>query len=197
MTDSVTIRIATPQDAPALLAIYAPYVEDTAITFEVETPAVEDFAGRIERTLSTYPWLVACIDDVPVGYTYAARFRPRKAYDWAVETSVYVARDRTGHGIGRALYSTLEGILATQGVTNLCASIAWTDTPDTRLGPGSVRFHEHLGFSHVGTFHGCANKFGTWYDMLWMEKQIAPHEEPATLMPFPELDPDLVAQLLS
>ena len=196
MPSSVQIRVATPADAQSLLAIYAPYVEGTAITFEVATPTVEDFAARIERTLPTYPWLVACIDGEPVGYTYAGRFRPRKAYDWAVETSAYVKRDLTGHGIGRALYTALERILVAQGVTNLCASIAWTDKPDEYLGPGSIRFHEHLGFSLVGTFHGCANNFGTWYDMLWMEKQVAPRGVPEPFVPFCDLDPDTVQKCL-
>lgn len=88
-----TIRLATPDDAPALLAIYEPYVLKTAITCEYEVPSAEEFAGRIECTLERYPYLVMELDGRPVGYAYVSPLNSREAYDWSVETSIYLARD--------------------------------------------------------------------------------------------------------
>ena len=97
------IRIAEKKDASALLDIYAPYVTDTAITFEYEIPSVEEFANRIEHTLKRYPYLIAEENGTPVGYAYASPFHDRPAYDWAVETSIYVDRSHRKNGIGRDL----------------------------------------------------------------------------------------------
>ena len=95
------IRLATPEDAPALLAIYEPYVRQTAITCEYEVPSVEEFAGRIERTLKRYPYLVMELDGRPVGYAYVSPLNSREAYDWSVETSIYLACDVRHGGLGR------------------------------------------------------------------------------------------------
>ena len=103
-----TFRVARPEDAEALLAIYAPYVEETAITFEYEVPSVEAFRARIAHTLATYPYIVAVEDEKIIGYAYVGRLHERAAYDWSVETSIYVARDRKRCGIGGQLYCELE-----------------------------------------------------------------------------------------
>lgn len=95
------IRLAKPSDARSLLDIYAPYIEDTAITFEYEVPTIEDFANRIEKTLEKYPYLVAEEDGLILGYAYASTYYARAAYDWAVELSVYVSQDARGIGVGR------------------------------------------------------------------------------------------------
>ena len=105
---SIQLRSAVPADAPALLAIYAPYVEQTAITFEYDVPTEAEFAYRIETTLQNYPYLVAEQDGVPVGYAYAGKFHERAAYDWSVETSIYVEQHRKRQGIGRLLHDALE-----------------------------------------------------------------------------------------
>ncbi len=105
---SIQIRSAAPADAPALLAIYAPYVAHTAITFEYDVPAEAEFARRIAETLKRYPYLVAEEDGVPVGYAYAGKFHDRAAYDWSVETSIYVEQHRKRQGIGRQLHGALE-----------------------------------------------------------------------------------------
>ena len=94
MQGDISLRIASPADAPALAEIYAPYVEQTAVSFEYDAPTPDEFARRIERTLEKYPYLVAERAGVPVGYAYAGAFHSRAAYGWAVETSIYVRARR-------------------------------------------------------------------------------------------------------
>ena len=108
------IRVATKEDAEALLAIYAPYVEKTAITFEYEVPSIEEFRCRIQETLKKYPYLVAEKNRRIVGYAYASCFKNRAAYDWCVETSIYVNYDLKRCGIGKKLYLALEKALKAQ-----------------------------------------------------------------------------------
>lgn len=118
MNDKLHIRTAQINDAEELLAIYKPYIENTAITFEYNVPTVEEFANRIKTTLKKYPYIVAELNGKIVGYAYAGVFKGRKAYDWSVETSIYIRLENHGNGIGRKLYEKLEEILAKQGVTN-------------------------------------------------------------------------------
>lgn len=173
----IQIRVAAERDAQELLGIYAPYVEQTAITFEYEVPSVEEFAERIRNTEKKYPYLAAALGEEIVGFAYAGVFHERAAYDWAVETSIYVKRDKRGLGIGRKLYDALESILKEQGILNLYACIAYPQREDEYLTKDSVKFHEHLGYRPVGEFHQCGYKFNRWYDMVWMEKYIGAHEE--------------------
>lgn len=105
------IRIATPEDASAIQSIYRYYVEHTAITFELEVPSVEEFQGRIKKTLERYPYLVAEEDRVIIGYAYAGIFYDRRAYDWSAEMSVYVQKGIHGKGVGTALYEKMEELL--------------------------------------------------------------------------------------
>ena len=121
----MNIRTATPADAPQLLHIYAPYVENTSITFEYEVPSPEEFAGRIRHTLENYPYLAAEENGIIQGYAYASAFKARAAYAWSVETSIYVREDAGHRGIGTALYHALEDILAKQNICSLCACIAY------------------------------------------------------------------------
>lgn len=195
MNTKLTIRIATSEDAEALLHIYAPYVTDTAISFEYEVPALDAFRGRIEQVQKQFPYLVAESDGQIVGYAYATPFKPRAAYDWAVETSVYVDRSKKRMGIGKALYRALEQALQLQGVLNMNACIAQPSAEDGHLTQGSVRFHEHLGYSLVGEFHQCGYKFHTWYNMVWMEKHIgAHHSNQPKVQPFDAIRGSLFAQ---
>ena len=175
------IRCATPADAEALLGIYAPYVEKTAITFEYDVPTHEEFAARVVRTLEEYPYLVAEGEGGRIlGYAYAGRLKARRAFDWAVETSIYLAGDARGRGIGRALHDALAGELACMGVTNLYALIAATeDEGDPHLDDGSIRFHERMGYREAGRLRACGHKFGRWYDLVFMELDIAAHTSPA------------------
>lgn len=175
--DDLKIRIAAAQDAEGLLGIYAPYVEKTAITFEYEVPTVEEFAGRICRTLENYPYLVAEIGGKIVGYVYAGAFKGRPAYDWAVETTIYVDRNRKKMNIGRGLYEALEQVLKAQNILNLNACIACPVEEDEYLTKDSIKFHEHLGYRLVGEFRQCGYKFDRWYNMVWMEKHIGEHTQ--------------------
>ena len=175
MMNTLTIRAAALEDAAALLAIYAPYVEKTAITFEYAVPSPGEFAGRIARTLERYPYLAAESEGEILGYAYAAPFKERAAYDWAVETTVYVREDVKRQGVGRELYGALERCLAAQGILNLNACIACPEREDEYLTRDSAEFHRRLGYRTAGEFRQCGCKFGRWYGMVWMEKHIGPH----------------------
>lgn len=171
------IRVATVNDAEKLLEIYAPYVEHTAITFEYEVPTVDEFRRRIENVLQRYPYLVAENNGKLLGYAYAGSFKERAAYDWAVETSIYVREDLKRKGIGSLLYNALEEALKKQGILNVNACIAYTENENDYLTNDSVRYHEKFGYKTVAHFHKCGYKNNTWYDMVWMEKFIGEHLE--------------------
>lgn len=185
----IEIKTASEQDAAELLAIYRPYVEETAITFEYEVPSVEEFAKRIRETKKRYPYLTAVCDGELAGYAYASPFKERAAYDWSVETSIYVKMDKKRLGIGRALYAALEEQLRRQGILNVNACIAYPKEENTHLTMDSVRFHEKLGYKLVGRFHESGYKFHEWYDMVWMEKMIGEHKkDQPDIIPFAQLE---------
>lgn len=169
------IRKAAIADAADIQAIYAPYVENTAITFEYDVPSSDEMAKRIEKTLEKYPYLVAEENGEILGYAYAGAFKERAAYDWAVETTIYVKMGCHGKGIGKTLYLALEDALKEMNILNACACIAYTENEDDTLSNDSMRFHEKMGYSLVGRFHQCGYKFGRWYDMIWMEKMLGEH----------------------
>lgn len=171
------VRTAKLSDAEEILSIYAPYVEQTAITFEYDVPSLDEFRGRIEKTLEKFPYLVAEDEGGIVGYAYAGVFKGRAAYDWCVETTIYVKMNLRGKGIGKVLYDVLEQQLKEQGILNLNACISWVDTPNEYLTHQSPQFHEHLGYRKCAHFHQCGYKFGRWFDMIWMEKLIGEHKE--------------------
>jgi len=171
------VRTAKLSDAEEILSIYAPYVELTAITFEYDVPSLDEFKGRIEKTLEKFPYLVAEGEDGIVGYAYAGVFKGRAAYDWCVETTIYVKMNQRGRGIGKTLYGVLEQQLKEQGILNLNACISWVDIPNEYLNHQSPQFHEHLGYRKCAHFHQCGYKFGRWFDMIWMEKIIGEHKE--------------------
>ncbi len=173
--DDITLRSATPEDAEALLEIYAPYIERTAITFEYTVPTVEEFRQRIEHTLLRYPYIVAELDGKAVGYAYAGLFGERAAYSRCVETSIYIRSDVRGNGIGTALYDRLEAELAAQGILNVNACITWTDDENEYLTRQSPLFHARRGYGKCAHFHNCGYKFGRWFDVIWMEKMLGEH----------------------
>ncbi len=185
----MTIRTARAEDAAALLEIYAYYVKETAVTFDYEVPDLESFRTRMLRTLQTYPYLVAEDGGRLIGYAYAGTFKDRAAYDWCVESTVYVSKKERRKGTGRLLMDALEEILARQHVLNVNACIGIPrEDEDPYLTFDSVRFHEGRGYRPVGTFHDCGYKFGRWYHMVWMEKMLGDHMSPQPgLIPFPDL----------
>lgn len=166
------------EDAVELLKIYAPYVEETAISFEYEVPSPEEFSERIRNISSKYPYIKAVDEKGNIlAYAYASAFKGRTAYDWSVETTIYVKKENRQSGIGRQLYRELERLLKEMGILNMNACIAMPKGADPYLTDASVRFHKKLGFQLVGTFHNSGYKFNTWYDMVWMEKMIGSHNE--------------------
>jgi phosphinothricin acetyltransferase len=186
--NDISIRTASEADAAEIREIYTPYVNDTAITFEYDVPPVEEFAARITRILQSYPFLVAEREGQIIGYTYVSVFRTRAAYDWAVETSIYLRQDCRQEGLGKRLYLLLEEILKKQHILNMYACIAYTAKDDPHLTNDSVAFHEHLGYMVIGHFSKCGYKFNTWYDMVWMEKLIGEHDdEVKAVIPFTEV----------
>ena len=186
------VRLATRDDGDACALIYAPYVTDTAISFAVVPPDGTEMAGRIARTMERTPWVVVEVDGVVRAYAYGTRHRDRAAYDWTVETTVYVDRGFTRAGLGRIAMSAVLAILRLQGAHLAVAGI----TPPN---PGSIGLHEALGFGRVGTFEGIGWKFGAWHGVEWMALELGPRDEPPVpLVPLPQLadSPELEAALL-
>ena len=179
------IRSAREGDIPAMLAVYAPYVERTAVSFEYAVPSEAEFRERLHRVQAFYPWLVAEHEGRVLGYAYASRFHPRAAYDWCAEASIYLEQGARGQGIGRRLYTALEQALRGQNILTSYACIAWAEQPDEYLGHHSIRFHERMGYRTVGQFPSCGFKFGRWYGMVWMEKRLAPEgTAPVPVIPY-------------
>lgn len=166
------IRIATREDAAAIAAIYAPYVRETPITFETEVPSDAEIAGRIERTLASHPWLICEQNGAVAGYAYGGAYRTRAAYQWSVEVTVYVQRERQRSGIGRALYTALLELLRLQGFFNAYAVI-------TVPNAASVGLHESLGFSRAGVTQRVGFKLGRWHDVGTWELALRTPSEPA------------------
>ncbi|HFI0062776.1 TPA: N-acetyltransferase family protein [Streptococcus suis] len=161
----VEIRNAQFEDAENLVAIYAPYVEKTAITFETQVPTVEDFENRIKKTMKKFPYLVAIEEGQLVGYAYASTYYARAAYDWTVELSVYVQKEARGKGVGTLLYTALEEELTARGFKNFLACIALPN-------PASIALHEKRGYEQVAHFKKVGYKFGTWHDIVWLQKSL-------------------------
>ncbi len=174
---NLVFRNATLDDAPRILEIYKYYVERTVITFEWTVPTLEEFKGRMKRTMEKYPYIVAVQDGKIIGYSYIGAFVGREAYDWAVETTIYLDAAERHHGAGKALYLVMEEICRRMNILNLNACIGYPKEDDEYLTKNSAFFHEHLGYKMVGEFHDCGYKFGRWYDMVWMEKMIGEHSK--------------------
>ncbi len=188
MTEPPSIRIATCDDAAALRDIYAPYVLNTAITSEVDVPTVEEFAGRISTTLGRHPWLVAERDGVPVGYAYASPSKGRAGYNWSVEMSIYVDQNERRGGIGGTLYRCLEKVLAKQGVVDAYAWVCYPAIEDEYCTFDSFNFHKHMGYEPICSIPNAINKFGKWYGLAILRKELGPHvENPDPFSPLPEL----------
>lgn len=168
------VRDATPErDATACAAIYAPYVTDTVISLEEQPPTAEEFAGRIQQTLQTYPWLVAEEDQEVIGYAYASRHRERASYRWAADVAVYVSSAYHRRGAGRTLYATLFSILVAQGLRIACAGV-------TLPNEASVGLHESLGFKAVGVYRKIGWKHGAWHDVGWWQLDLTDVDDPPT-----------------
>ena len=186
----MTIRKASKEDAREILDIYSYYVENTAISFEIETPDVSEFEKRIEATLERYPYIVAVDEGRITGYAYAGPFGKRKAYIPSAELSIYVKKDLRGKGTGHELYSALEDILISQNIYTAYAIITFSeDEFDPYLTDASIKFHSAQGFEIKGRYEKCGNKFNRWYGTVVMEKILIKREgEIKKFIPFPELN---------
>jgi len=183
-------RLARPDDAAALLAIYKPYVEKTAITFEYDVPSLEDFEERIKTISADFPYLVAEEEGRILGYAYAGRYRERKAYDWVVELSIYLDENARGKGLGKALYERLLKLLAALNYQRAYACI-------TVPNPGSIHFHEKLGFSPIGVFEASGYKFEKWYGIAWLELALQEDGPVKPIMKMSDLDSVRIQEILS
>jgi L-amino acid N-acyltransferase YncA len=162
----LVIRPAQQDDATAVAAIYAPYVNDTAVSFETEAPSVTTMARRISETLETHPWLAAERGSTVVGYAYTSRHSQWAAYRWTVDVTVYVRAQEHRSGVGRALYLVLLTMLREQGFRSAFAEIVLPN-------PGSVRLHEAAGFKHIGIHKDIGFKLGRWHDIGYWRLGLA------------------------
>jgi phosphinothricin acetyltransferase len=169
--DHPNVRAASEQDAAACAAIYAPYVTDTAITFELDPPSAAEMAQRITAASRSYAWLVFEQEGRVAGYAYGSRFNPRAAYRWACEVSVYVEVGRRRTGAGRVLYEALLARLAERGFR---VAVAGMTLPNE----ASLGLHCALGFEPVGTYRRIGFKHGTWHDVAWTQRVLASGDEP-------------------
>ena len=158
----LTIREATPEDAEVVAAIYAPFVTDTAVSFEEVAPSADEMAQRL---MESHLWLVAERNGEVVGYAYAAPFHPRASYRWSVEVSIYLAEEARGHGVGRQLLGRLLEELRAAGFVN---AFAGTTLPND----GSVALFESFGFERIALQRGVGYKLGAWHDVGWWQLQL-------------------------
>jgi phosphinothricin acetyltransferase len=166
------IRVATARDAGEVLAIYAPNVTETFISFELAPPNEDEMRSRILATLATHPWLVMERDGRVAGYAYASPHRERLAYRWSTDVSCYVHPLARGLGVGKALYLKLIELLVAQGFVNAYAGIALPNE-------ASVRLHESVGFTPLAVYRAVGFKHGAWRDVGWWERRLAsPGENP-------------------
>lgn len=185
------IRTAKPRDAASILEIYTPYILNTAISFETEIPSLENFEHRIITYQESWPWLVYEVDGVVAGYAYATKHRERAAYQWCVESSVYVSGHFQKKGIAKALYATLFSLLKLQGCRNVYAGIT---LPNEK----SVSFHKKLGFSKIADYKNIGYKLGKWNTVSWWELKVNDYtNDPKAPTKFNELDPALLERCLA
>lgn len=168
---ALTIRDAVFSDIPAMLEIYAPFVRDTAVSFEYEVPTEAAFRQRMQEHRQLLPWLVCEEDGKVIGYAYAGLPFERAAYRWNAEISCYLAPQARGHGVGRQLYERIEQSLTELGYRKLFAVV-------TSANQASVAFHHALGFRETARFPSVGYKSGQWYDVIWLEKRLQPDGNP-------------------
>jgi L-amino acid N-acyltransferase YncA len=163
------LRLANAEDAEQIQAIYGPFCRDTAVSFEIQAPTVDEMRRRIDKTLVSLPWLVCEAGGQIVGYAYASPHRERAAYRWSADVSVYVSERYRRAGLGRALYTSLLGVLRLQGFYNALAGI-------TLPNEGSVSLHRAMGFEPLGVYRGIGFKNGAWHDVLWLQLELRRRE---------------------
>ena len=185
-----TIRAALASDASSILAIYAPYILNTAVSFETEVPSKENFSQRIIKNQETYPWLVYESQGTIAGYAYASRHRERAAYQWSVESSVYVNSDFQLKGIATKLYKALFELLKYQGCRNVYAGIT---LPNEK----SLRFHEKIGFQKIADYTNIGYKLNRWNTVSWFQLSLNDYgDAPAPFIKLKDIAPEDVERIL-
>jgi phosphinothricin acetyltransferase len=184
------IRLARPDDAAGIDAIYAPIVRETIISFEMVPPAAHEIGERIAETLEVFPWLVSEQAGRMLGYAYAGRHRERTAYQWSVDVSCYVHPDARRRGVGRSLYEALKRVLRAQGFCNAFAGIALPNA-------ASVALHESVGFVPIGVYRNAGFKLGAWRDCGWWQCELGElPATPASPVPLPRLSAAVLERTL-
>ena len=186
----IKFRLADVSDTKEILDIYAPYITDTAITFEYDIPSIEEFRGRIEHISLEYPYVVCTYKDEIIGYAYAHRYGERAAFQWDVELSIYLDMNYKSLGIGKILYNKVIEILKLQNVQNIYACI-------TSANDKSIKFHEKMGFEFIGIFKDTGYKFDSWYGVNWMGIAVGDiNEKPEPVKMINEVDSKLIKNIL-
>ena len=187
----IKFRNVQLSDAKQLLEIYAPYVTDTAITFEYDVPSLEEFTERIKNISSEYPYIVCTYKDKIVGYAYAHRYMERAAYQWNVESTIYLDMNYKSLGIGRMLYTKLVELLKLQNIENVYACI-------TTENEKSVKFHEKIGFKFIGIYPDTGYKFERWYDITWLGIRISDkNQKPKAIKNINDVEQDKINGILT
>lgn len=185
------IKLVSEADAAEILEIYEIYVKETAITFEYETPSLDEFRNRIKEISADYPYIVCLSNEKIVGYAYAHRQMERAAYQWNAELSVYIDKTCLRCGVGKALYSALIEILQMQNVRNVYGGV-------TSPNENSEKLHEYFGFKRLGIYHSTGYKCGAWHDVAWFEKTVGDYDlEPKPFVSIQEIDKNAIMEILN
>ncbi len=166
----IKLRLAAPSDAARLLEISRPYVETTTVTFEYDTPSVDEFRNRICEYSAEFPYIVCECDGTAVGYAYAHKYKTRFSYRFAAELSIYLDMNFRGKGLGRIMYGALIELLTLMGYKSLYGTVTFPN-------PASCALHESFGFYETGREHLVGYKFGKWIDVIIFERLIGEREE--------------------
>ena len=173
----MSIRMAREADIPQILAVYAPYVQNTAISFEYEVPTLEAFTRRFLAITAQFPWLVWEENGQVLGYAYGSAPFERAAFGWCAESSIYLHPSIQGKGVGKALYAVLEAVLQLQGYCKVYALV-------TTANEASLAFHEAAGYRITAQMPNCGYKLGAWHGLVWLEKELFFHKNPK-IFPLP------------
>jgi L-amino acid N-acyltransferase YncA len=185
----IKMRMANENDAEEILRVYAPYINDTVITFEYEIPTINEFKNRIRKISLDYPYLVCTLDEKIIGYAYSYRYKERAAYQWNVELSVYIDNSYLHCGIGKALYSALIEISKLQNIQNIYGGVTYPNK-------NSEKLHEYFSFKKLGVYHNTGYKFGKWHDVTWFEKSVDEYYgEPRPLLSIKDIDEELLDEI--
>ena len=165
MEKKVKIRLANENDYASILKIYEPYITETTITFDYKVPSMSDFGSKLDNIKKTFPLLVCEIEGLVAGYAYMSRFREREAYDWSIESSIYIKPSYHGKNIGKALYFSLVELSKMLGYCNIYGVVTMPNIKSEKL-------HESFGFKTIGVTHNVGYKLGKWLNVKWYELNI-------------------------